>query len=48
MDLSPSTDFKNLIPPQSACYRMSRAWRHTGQHLKQAIDQFADEQNKKT
>lgn len=47
MDVSPATDYSRFIPQENASERMKDIWVRTGQQIKLAIDQFADEQKQK-
>jgi len=47
MDISPATDYSRFVPKESASERMKDTWVRTGQQIKSAINQFADEQKEK-
>jgi len=47
MDITPSTDYNQFIPKETPAERMYGHWKRTGNHIKKAIECFANEQKDK-
>ena len=48
MDISPDTSrFIHLVPKKNANERMRQAWETTGKQIKDAAEQFSNDQTKK-
>jgi hypothetical protein len=44
MNVFPASDYLRYVPTETAEERMRGHWERTGEHLKKAMNRFADEQ----